>query len=38
MKEQIISKEDQKVLDLEPRFPFLWKLWMKVWLFFNRIR
>jgi hypothetical protein len=38
-KEQIfISEEDQAILDYKPRFPFLWRLWMKVWVFFNKIK
>jgi hypothetical protein len=37
MKEtQYISKEDQAILDYKPRFRFLWRLWIKVWVYFNR--
>jgi hypothetical protein len=33
-----ISPKDQALLDSKPTFPFMWRIWMKVWLFFNRIR
>jgi hypothetical protein len=31
-----ISEEDLAILNHKPRFGFLWKMWVKVWVFFNR--
>lgn len=33
-----LTEEDIRIINLKPRFPLLANLWLKIWLFFNKIR
>ena len=33
-----LTEEDIRIINLKPRFPFLNDVWVKIWLFFNKIR
>jgi hypothetical protein len=33
-----LTEEDMRIINLKPSFPLLSHLWLKIWLFFNKIR